>query len=692
MISLPPFFLSPPTNAHALPQVYKQERFERERLSRRAGQPEKGQDGGVLAAAPSNPAEHKRSANGRPTIRHVDSIIEDEEEPTGSLHPPAPPLQSNGAVRSRNTSFTASSTTSSSRPSDQRLRSVSISNVPHPRHEDGIARKGSNSRNGVPRLGGIGSQNVAPMPPPAGVPKRTRKIQRNPESLDLDEVMAGSDGEDGGTGESTQPSRGGQQQQQQLPSVPSTPTSPRKPHVSRAAQDLIAFLDAGPPEDPSYNPAMNASVISFESSKTRSGRLQRMMSRLAIGGSRENLNGALDDPPKTPRSLSRKPSKANMAASPPPSFKGLNSKRSIPNVASQYPAVIVATPPPRPPSQTLYSNTPPASNSQTSSLNNSEEGVSSQPASLARRGTRKAVPTLEGSVTSPSSSVADSLADSKPAINGHANGHRTARILGTTSDDTSSIASGPTSPPARNKPVVLNGYPVKLDMSETSLRPRAVTSAASPSSMVDRKSIHTHSKAESGYASRSASRSPVTPSDRLPPPPPPAPPAPTLSATDAEDMRRLLGNATSAEECRLVVDLFLAKNGFALAAPAPPPEAVAAPSVEDALVLAAKNIEEAERGLVALFLGGGGGAAGEGVDADADARVDSRAPGGSSSSLVQEQERAAAPQEREDGPGKHEPEQQPEEDRHQQQYAEQQQQQQQREEQSFRAAASAHSH
>ena len=51
-------------------------------------------------------------------------------------------------------------------------------------------------------------------------------------------------------------------------------------------------------------------------------------------------------------------------------------------------------------------------------------------------------------------------------------------------------------------------------------------------------------------------------------------------------MRRILQSATSPEECRLVVDMFLAKNGFPLK-DAPVPAAAAAPEkVEDALALA----------------------------------------------------------------------------------------------------------
>ena len=87
------------------------------------------------------------------------------------------------------------------------------------------------------------------------------------------------------------------------------------------------------------------------------------------------------------------------------------------------------------------------------------------------------------------------------------------------------------------------------------------------------------------------------------------PPPPTIPPAEAEDLRRLLGAATSADECRLLVDLFLVKNGFALKEPmaaSSAADATGTPKLEDALALAAQEAQEVERGLVALFLGGGG--------------------------------------------------------------------------------------
>ncbi|KAI0774744.1 hypothetical protein BD413DRAFT_472713 [Trametes elegans] len=646
-------------------EVYKQERTDRG--SRRAGQATENAnvpDGG----APIATGEPKRgTANGRPALRHVDSIVEDDEEGASPNHAPAPVFQSNAAAvpsasvsasaaasRMRNTSFTASPSPLMVQATHQRLRSISISNVPHPRYENGVGRKtvakaaaSSSSRMGSqnampPALGGYGAGQ-------GGAPKRTRKMGRNRESLDLDDVMNGSDGEDAGAAavpvaEPPVPVSTGPvpvPPPLRSPPPPRSPDSlsPRKPHVSRAAQDLIAFLEAGPPEEPAYNPAMNASVISFESSKTRSGRLQRMMSRLTLSGSKEGLNGAIPEdgaaPSRPQRTLSRKNSSRVGLNSPPPSFKGssLVAKRSMTDVAAahhqhqhgyhqqqQYPNVIVATPPPRPILQTAAAVLAEPPHSTTSSSHTSREDVSSPQShtpSLTRRSTRKAVPQFDDGSASASGSL-----HSRPAS--------------VRDSDGGSLAS----PSVRKSVLPLSGHPVRLDAADTSLHPHTTGSGSGPTP--GRKSPRAHAKAESGYASRSASRSPVTLSERLPAQPPSSSPQPTpaLPAADVDDLRRLMGAATSADECRLLVDMFLARNGFAPKPPSSSPSATAdadgageaSLALGDALALAMRGNDEIERGLVALFLDGG--AARAEVDAGLQVGTGSR-----SGSAAGEQER-----------------------------------------------------
>lgn len=84
-----------------------------------------------------------------------------------------------------------------------------------------------------------------------------------------------------------------------------------------------------------------------------------------------------------------------------------------------------------------------------------------------------------------------------------------------------------------------------------------------------------------------------------------APPAePAFTAEQAQDLRRLLSVATTADECRLLVDMFLSKSGFPLppaanqvATPAPSPE------VEEAAAKIEVFNSDVERSLVGLLLG-----------------------------------------------------------------------------------------
>jgi len=97
--------------------------------------------------------------------------------------------------------------------------------------------------------------------------------------------------------------------------------------------------------------------------------------------------------------------------------------------------------------------------------------------------------------------------------------------------------------------------------------------------------------------------------------------APSVVFTDyAREMYRLLTHATNADECRLIVDMFLVKSGLQLEAashdtpyPSPPLEAaVHLPSVADI---------DLENSLVELFLGGPAEAEAE-VDPEAEAEVE----------------------------------------------------------------------
>jgi hypothetical protein len=71
----------------------------------------------------------------------------------------------------------------------------------------------------------------------------------------------------------------------------------------------------------------------------------------------------------------------------------------------------------------------------------------------------------------------------------------------------------------------------------------------------------------------------------------------------AGDLRRLLAHATNVEECRLIVDMFLAKSGLPVEAV---DDAKPCTSLDASRPLPSGNDADLERSLVELFLGGMG--------------------------------------------------------------------------------------
>jgi len=92
---------------------------------------------------------------------------------------------------------------------------------------------------------------------------------------------------------------------------------------------------------------------------------------------------------------------------------------------------------------------------------------------------------------------------------------------------------------------------------------------------------------------------------------PVAGPASGMTFDEAQDLRRLLSMATTADECRLLVDMFLVRSGYPVlmdtgaSAPTIPQEPEAAPSnlEDEASKIASSNID-LERSLVMHYLGG----------------------------------------------------------------------------------------
>ncbi|CAL1700121.1 unnamed protein product [Somion occarium] len=546
-------------------EVYKQER------KRQA------QNGGT---SPTSTDAKRGVTTRKPSVPNVDAIAEDEEShnPQSVVSSPPSAFQQT-ANRSRQSSLSRSSSTSTSPLSgNPRARSISVSAVPLLRSKSDMPPPPPPSHVLAPRL--QKSVSASAKMTDNSRPQRTRKMGRKRESLDLDDIMNASDEEEA-SDVFPAPSP-----------VRSNGTGPPKPYISKAARELIDFLDEGPPEERKLFPA-NASMISFESSKSKSGRFQRMMSRLTIGGSRENLNGRGDmQAPKTPRST-RSPYGSIGTSSPGFSPSSLNSKRSMPNV-------IVATPPP-PPSM-LRNITPPQATPPPSSHASTEDinGVSS-PGTPTRRQSvaRKAVPVFDGTAISQFPLPPTRIEDIKAAsILRPVNGNGAAKLhaeqddgvrqrkessLKTDSTHSSALTDHRSEPSENTSPVpeVLQTVPIR---SSSKKLPKKAVEIDTHVPEVPK----TESKKETAGESTSVAGT-------------------FLSEEDVAQMRKLLAIATTAEECRLLVDMFLARNGSSTAAieSTPTPALVRFSRQPDQALkdLIALN-DSLERALVGLLLSG----------------------------------------------------------------------------------------
>lgn len=588
-------------------------------------------------------AEVKRAVSVRRVqARLVDSITEDEEPIPLPIKVPPSPIQ-NHVITPRVRQASLNTTTLPSTPmSNPRARSVTLSS-PQPLH-----KKPSQSR------------MLPPMPPPHvqssvppqakrqnsvstlqsmtdGRPQRTRKVGRNRESIDLDEVM-GIDEEETET----------------VPQTPSSRRDPSRPYISKAARDLIDFLDEGPPIE-TQMPNRNASMISLESSKSRSGgRLQRMMSKLTLGGSSERLNGRSSMATET-RGY-RSPT-SSIASSPPQSYL------QSPTGTFRGPTVIVATPPP-PPASLNQSFTSQQSSQYTSHYTQEPAEMPTPqitPTTPSRRTsiTRKPVPVWNESRDSlnvhpspagqsneqsssrrhspnrkSSSSKRASPLDAFPPV------PTTVNVNGVVHDSDSEIvrtaslasskrytpnrsefpspssphpsATGPPSPsPSSKRQSVRHISPIiSTEVSSPTCLAYDVPEAPQQSWPPTPQSTHRDvpildaAAPINARSKRSSKRSSMLPStaEKAVAAAPPAEPA--FTAEQAQDLRRLLSVATTADECRLLVDMFLSKSGFPLppaanqvATPAPSPE------VEEAAAKIEVFNSDVERSLVGLLLG-----------------------------------------------------------------------------------------
>ncbi|KAG6378577.1 hypothetical protein JVT61DRAFT_12842 [Boletus reticuloceps] len=356
-------------------------------------------------------------------------------------------------------------------------------------------------------------------------PPRTRTIARSRESLNLEDVMTGSD--DDGMGE--------------LKSLVSPKQLDRQRGFSTGTRELIAFLAEGPPE----LTASGNHLSPLSTTPKKSGRLQKMISRITLAG----------DTVKPPRKLTV--------------GSGDTSSKSMTNLSPLANQPI----PPRYPT----SGSPSAASSEHGFTNQ----AATHPRQRAQSYIQKSLPSwdgrsVEGEASSPS---VPSPGMEVPAL-------RTVRSQRTLEVDFSQhaqpIGSAPLStsfsPPAASVTILARDE-------ATGTPSLAVQRPRSPSPPI---------------ASQSKSSKTASPlCQKVAPSPASQTPSPAASVLEhAREMRTMLEHATSAAECRILVDMFLARcklstdeaNSYALTAPPPPRDSSA-----DGL----------ERTIVELFLGGG---------------------------------------------------------------------------------------
>ncbi|KAL0070102.1 hypothetical protein AAF712_002589 [Marasmius tenuissimus] len=506
-------------------EIYKQEKQEKDQRVNRKRLPD------------SAPTDGRR-----PSLRNVDSIQEDEEESQSKAAVPHQPRARQSSVASLPSKTSAISRARSTSASGLSLGRKSSKGALKPSHPPSAMQTQSKLRYGGPG-GKPQGFDADPFPP------KTRKIQHNRESLDLDEVMAGSDAEE--------------EEDLTLSKAMSTPKRPStnpKPvnrlKVSANTRELMEFLNEGPPESPSRGAGMSKAgreLMEFldngpphngphdyglppvaDTGKSKgSGRLQRMMSKLSIGGEKERLRNA-----QYQEDFTRRTPVTPMS---PSTRGGVSPQSSTPN----FSALANRPVPPRPPQPQMIS--PPSSPTQVSEA----VPLPPVPAQSQRIPVTRKIPSYD--LDALESSAAEVLSrGTPPAV--HENGHA----------QTTSRIDHPVDRPER-------------DAKLTNGAKNSTQKAAPPSLQMPRK---TNSAPSPNKSSGGA------------------------SVEELQALRQHISRATNSDECRLIMDMFFAKAGILAKdtdceVPYPSPTETAAVDQQPA-----SADTELEISLVELLLGG----------------------------------------------------------------------------------------
>ncbi|KAI5119590.1 hypothetical protein M0805_005762 [Coniferiporia weirii] len=314
----------------------------------------------------------------------------------------------------------------------------------------------------------------------------------------------------------------------------------RAPTVGVTSQtaDLIDFLNSGPPDLPK---AISPSISPIDNRMKR-GRLRSIVSRLKGGSSTEKLSNysssSLDDSTMSGKKSLNHPPQSFV---PPP----LSAKRSLHSISSySHSQVSLPKPPPPPVPPVSMPLSPPLSPTSSQALNDSTAmpPPRSKPVQI---GVRKAVPTFTDAESSRRAETTTVLLDA-PRTEG----------------------SAPPTPSKMDSETNRTQPQVKPPTEDTSYTPSvtAVVPSVRKSSISAQSPPYVHIVRPS---SKQAQRHAFTP-----------PGTPAVFASQAKDMRRLMANATTADECRLLVDMFLAQSGLPMKAAEFQPDPVLAPSAQ----------------------------------------------------------------------------------------------------------------
>ena len=317
---------------------------------------------------------------------------------------------------------------------------------------------------------------------------RPRKSQSNVESMDLDDIMAGSD-EDHVSLSTPKSKR------------VSTPSRTGKPSVSAGTRELMDFLAAGPPHT-GLAPTSQGSV---ENGKSKgSGRLQRMISKLSLGNG-DRSKSASDE-------LSR--SKSTSTRSTPPA-------KSSPGSVS--PLANRPIPPrlPRPSSPDSPSGDASPETSHSSTRSHSESLSQTKPKLAETQLTEFPLPLPRE--TFPTSRQAG------PVLNGQVRNDREEEVVSSPTalsraTYTADKAVSESLPPGEDFPI---------PHAQACITAQADNQACKPTSGCNINDPH-------------------------------------ISGDDARKLHGLLSHATTADECRLLLDMFLVKSGISSASPPTP--------------------------------------------------------------------------------------------------------------------------